>query len=339
MLAPGAAAMLALAGLAGGVSVAHIADGWKGVWRNAMTLVVVGAVMGSVQWALAVIGLWTIATFSAGLAGIGVGVMLTRRRSTLTPLPSPSEGEGSKELALSLAACAILVVLAIVVLVVPSVYAALGHVVIHVDFPQAQTATGHVTPAGPGRTISLLNHTGAILATASLLAFGVYSAAGRYAPNARSAGARILSTMLRKLAEPTAGIVTMVSMATMMSHAGMTDVLAGGLASSVGAAFPLVSPLIGALGAFMTGSNTNSNVVFVMLQMRTADLLRLSVPLILASQTTGAAVGLVISPAKVVVGCSSTEQTGREGIVMRAMLPYILAILMLIGAVTFAVAR
>jgi len=67
----------------------------------------------------------------------------------------------------------------------------------------------------------------------------------------------------------------------------------------------------------MTGSNTNSNIVFVMLQMRTAGLLQLPVPLMLASQTAGAAMGSAISPAKVVVGCSSTGQTGREGIVMR----------------------
>ncbi len=58
-----------------------------------------------------------------------------------------------------------------------------------------------------------------------------------------------------------------------MQHAGMTETLAQGLADATGRFFPVVSPWIGALGAFMTGSNTNSNVVFSALQMRTAELL------------------------------------------------------------------
>jgi hypothetical protein len=41
-----------------------------------------------------------------------------------------------------------------------------------------------------------------------------------------------------------------------MEHAGMTHLLADGMVHMAGSAFPLVAPFIGALGAFMTGSNT-----------------------------------------------------------------------------------
>ena len=51
--------------------------------------------------------------------------------------------------------------------------------------------------------------------------------------------------------------------------------------------YPAVAPLIGVLGAFLTGSNNNSNVLFGVLQMETARLLGLNVPLILAAQTAG----------------------------------------------------
>jgi len=73
--------------------------------------------------------------------------------------------------------------------------------------------------------------------------------------------------------------------------------------------------------------------------MRTANLLHLDVLVIIAAQTTGAALGSVISPAKVIVGCSSTGQSGREGLMMRAMLPYILAILALVAVVTLLATR
>jgi lactate permease len=107
-----------------------------------------------------------------------------------------------------------------------------------------------------------------------------------------------------------------------MQHAGMTDTLARGLAESVGRAFPAVAPWIGALGAFMTGSNTNSNVVFAALQMRTAELLGFSVAIILGAQTAGGALGSVIAPTKVVVGASTAGMAGKEGEVMRKMIAY-----------------
>jgi lactate permease len=114
----------------------------------------------------------------------------------------------------------------------------------------------------------------------------------------------------------------------------MTDVLAQGLADGMGALFPLAAPWIGALGAFMTGSNTNSNVVFGALQMRTAQLLGYSVAIILAGQTAGAALASVLAPTKVVVGASTAGMAGKEGDVMRKLLIYTGLLLVLISILT-----
>ena len=121
----------------------------------------------------------------------------------------------------------------------------------------------------------------------------------------------------------------------------MTETLAQGLADGTGRLFPAVSPWIGALGAFMTGSNTNSNVVFAALQMRTAELLGYSVAIILAAQTSGGALGSVIAPTKVVVGASTGGMAGREGEIMRKMLVYtgilvaMMSVLAVIGVIIF----
>jgi lactate permease len=97
----------------------------------------------------------------------------------------------------------------------------------------------------------------------------------------------------------------MVTMAVVMEHAGMTDALARGIAEGMGSFFPFFAPWIGALGAFMTGSNTNSNVVFGALQLRTAQLLGFTAAVILAGQTAGASLASVMAPTKVVVGAST----------------------------------
>ena len=76
----------------------------------------------------------------------------------------------------------------------------------------------------------------------------------------------------------------------------------------------------------MTGSNTNSNVIFAALQQRTAELLRMSVLVILGAQTAGGSLGSMLAPAKVIVGCSTAGLAGREGEVLKRTLVYGLVI-------------
>jgi len=129
----------------------------------------------------------------------------------------------------------------------------------------------------------------------------------------------------------------MVGMAMIMDHSGMTYLLARGISESVGAAFPLFSPFIGTLGAFITGSNTNSNVIFAPLQQHAAELIGISVLIVLGAQTTGGALGSMLAPAKVIVGCSTAGLAGQEGEVMKKTLPYGLLIAGFIGLVAWLV--
>jgi lactate permease len=84
----------------------------------------------------------------------------------------------------------------------------------------------------------------------------------------------------------------------------------------------------------MTGSNTNSNVVFGALQQRMAELLGFSVAVILAAQTAGAGLASVLAPTKVVVGTSTAGMAGREGEVMRKLIIYTVLILLLASLLT-----
>jgi lactate permease len=123
-------------------------------------------------------------------------------------------------------------------------------------------------------------------------------------------------------------------MVTIMAHAGMTDILARGLAQVSGAAFPIVAPWIGALGAFVSGSNTSSNLLFGMLQRRTAEYLAISVAWILAAQTAGGAIGSVLSPTKVSVGATSASAVEQEASILRGALRYAAPLLVVLGVLT-----
>jgi lactate permease len=89
----------------------------------------------------------------------------------------------------------------------------------------------------------------------------------------------------------------------------------------------------------MTGSNTNSNVVFAVLQQRTAELLGYRIPTILAAQTTGGAIGSVIAPTKIVVGASTAGMDGEEGMVLRSLLPYIGLLIVGVGLLVWVLIK
>jgi lactate permease len=55
------------------------------------------------------------------------------------------------------------------------------------------------------------------------------------------------------------------------------------------------------------------------------------VPIILAAQTSGAALASVMAPAKIVVGASTAAMAGQEGEILRLLLPFLLLLVLLIS--------
>lgn len=84
-----------------------------------------------------------------------------------------------------------------------------------------------------------------------------------------------------------------------------------------GQAFPLVSPVIGALGAFIAGSNTVSNMMFSQFQFEAANTLNISPTLMVATQAVGAAAGNMIAIHNVVAASATVGLLGQEGATLR----------------------
>jgi lactate permease len=338
-LAPPTALFLGLVCPVTGLMVAHATGGWKAVHRLFLPVLVWGGVMGSVQYLVATAGAWNIGAFIGGLAGLVIAPVVVRfsaNRSqpmadSLQPAPLDPQPSVKRSLFIALSGYAILIVLTLVIQLIPNVTHFFGQVVLQVQFPEIRSALGYVTPAGTGRKINLFGHTGSLLLYTSILAYLLYRLCGLY----RSGSIRrILEGTVRRVMASSVSIVSMICMALIMEHAGMTDALARGLAEGTGRLFPIFSPWIGAIGAFMTGSNTNSNVVFGALQMQTAQLLGYAVPVILAAQTTGAGLASVAAPAKLVVGTSTAGMAGKEGEVLRRLAPYVAILVLLISLFT-----
>ena len=327
-LAPSAAVFLGFACLVSGPMVAHAAGGWPAVRRLLLPALLIGFVMAGTQYLVAVYGSWNIAAFSASIAGLFVSIPL----AYLFRDKKPQQTSINRNmLLLAFSGYVLVIVIILAAQFVSPLKSFLGQITIQISFPETITGLGFVTPAGYGRKINLFGHTGALLFYAALLTYFIFHLTHKYKSGAPS---RIMVGTLQRVMSSSVSILSMVTMAVIMEQVGMTETLARGMADAMGSLFPMISPWIGALGAFMTGSNTNSNVVFGALQKQTAELLGFSLAIILAAQTTGGSLGSVAAPTKVVVGASTAGMDGHEGEVLRALFGYVTFLIALISLLT-----
>jgi lactate permease len=97
----------------------------------------------------------------------------------------------------------------------------------------------------------------------------------------------------------------------------MPILMARWVADSVGGIYPLLAPSVGALGAFIAGSNTVSNMMFSQFQFGVASSLGISSALIVAVQAIGAAAGNMVAIHNVVAASATVGLLGREGSTLR----------------------
>lgn len=325
VVAPAAAASLAVACVGSGLAVAHLLGERR--WGR---VVAVGVVMAGVQAGLAVTGLRPLAALGAGIAGILAGVwLLGGRRGEVEPAerrPLPDW----RRLFPYAAAAAILAAIAFV----PGLSAALASPVTRIALPAVVTRDGWTTAAGTAKVMDWLRHPGSIMLLSLLLFVPLY----RRLPHEPGALRRAGASVVRTATPVTVGVLAMMGLAMVMDHSGMTQSLAESASAAVGRAYPVLAGYVGMLGAFTTGSNTNANVLFGPLQLEMARLLSLSAPWLLAAQTTGGALGSMIAPAKLCVGCAAVGASGGDGLVFRRTAPYALILGLVAGLMALALA-
>ncbi|MGZ8785180.1 MAG: L-lactate permease [Acidimicrobiia bacterium] len=334
-LAIDAALLLGVACILCGAGAVWAFGGRRALASVAVPLLLAGLSMVGVQLALAAAGAYSLAAFGAGAVGLvviaGWGRYRRLSRAATSEEQSPPS-VGAVAFLRAFSAYAALIVIVLTVSFVAPIDRFLNGVRIELAFPETGTSLGWVNAATDSyRTLAPFGDTGSLLLYAALAGYVIYRLlgmlpAGSFLRAAKRTASSAVSSSI--------GIVTMVGMALAMTDSGMTFALAQGMKSLAGPLFPIVAPFIGVLGAFMTGSNTNSNILFGALQRDTAGLLGISTPVILAAQTTGGALGSMLAPAKIVVGCSTVGLGGEEGPVLRQGVRYGMIITSVVGLIT-----
>lgn len=332
-LAPLSGLFLGAACLLSGLACAAIL-GYK---RHVPVIIVAGVIMAAVQYAVAVTPLVPLAVLAAGLAGILAiaGWARLTRRMTAPDAPQEAEPVSKPALWAGLGSYGLLTLLMCAAFLIPPVLQAFRQVVWQMQFPQVTSQSGFLTPAGGGQALRPLIHPGFYLLITGLASGFILVGKGLLSRSQLRQAAR---ETVKASVPVSVGILFMIGLSSLMEHTGMTLRLAEGLSLGLGALYPLISPLVGVLGAFATGSNNNSNVLFAPLQQNAALLLKIDPRILLAAQTTGGALGSMIAPAKILVGCSTAGILGKAGQVLRTTLPYCLAMCALLGLLAWALA-
>jgi len=138
-----------------------------------------------------------------------------------------------------------------------------------------------------------------------------------------------------QLKMPILMICLVMSVANVMNYAGMITSIALAVAA-VGAIFPLLSPIIGWIGVFVTGSVTNANVLFAGLQSTTAAQIAVDPTLLVAANTAGGVMGKIVSPQSIAIAAAAVNSAGEESKITSMSIKYSAILLGLVCVWSFA---
>lgn len=223
----------------------------------------------------------------------------------------------------------VLSVLTLLVLMIKPLNDLLSKVKLGFAFPETKTGYGFINPAYDLYSpLAPFTHAGFFLLISSLVGLFYYMAHGWI----KREQIKDIFNRSFKMALPSAtSVVALIIMSRIMGGTGQTSVMAMGIASVLGVKYLALSPFVGLLGTFITGSNMSSNILFGQFQLTTAELLKSNTTHLLAAQTAGASIGSCISPSKIILGTSTANLIGQEGSVMKKILTIALPVTLMFG--------
>jgi len=318
--------------LLSGVAVAHIEGGMSSVKKGASTILLMGIAMALTNWGFSYIGAPQIASIASGLVGAGTGWILINLGLLGKEITKPSSDMHKTKPRHNFHLMFLpyyLVVFLSFLSQTPWIKDISATWYWGLNYPEIETALGFVSAQQENYAkIRMLRHPAPLLLSALALSCFIYMIMGLWT---RGTMLYSLKRTYNQSLSSAIGVGAMIMMAIVMTDVGMTTTLGRAMAQSTNMVFPILSPFMGMLGTFLTGSNTSSNIMFASLQVETASALGIDKLIIAATQSVSGGIGSSIAPAKVLVGTALVGLSGSENKVLRKTMPYCLAILVILG--------
>lgn len=326
--------------LAGALLICWLYGKGKGVRHMLPFILLISTIHGGGQLAVSFVNS-TIAAFLPTTLALAAAFLLLSMGSYRRPwsLDSPiAEGQQEEAAAgelpvsgeLAVFPFVLLALISVLVLLVGPVHEHLNRVVVQLSFPEAVTGRGFTVEATDAYgTIHLLTHAGFVLLLTVIAVYAVYR---KRKILGKELFPEICRAALRKIVPTSLGILFLVMMAQVLKGSGLMEMTARGVTAVSGGFYGAAAPFVGLLGAFVTSSNTSSNILLGSFQRTAAELISANEAAVLAAQTAGGAIGTVVGPSTILLGTTTAGCKGKEGDILRFMLPVAAAEAVLTGA-------
>lgn len=197
-----------------------------------------------------------------------------------------------------------------------------GQAIFALSFPQIETGRGFIVEATDSYgAIHIFTHAGFVLLLTVIVTLFLYLQKG-YLDKQKIKS--IITATLKKIIPTSLGILFLIVMSQVLKGSGIMQLIAQGVTQLTGKYYSFAVPFLGLLGAFVTSSNTSSNILLGSFQKTAADMISVNEAAILAAQTAGGAIGTVVGPSTILLGTTTAGCEGKEGEVLRFMLPIVL---------------
>lgn len=145
----------------------------------------------------------------------------------------------------------------------------------------------------------------------------------------------VLKNTIIQMSKTIITMLTVLCCAKVMGYSGMISAIADFFVSSLAQFYPLVAPLIGCIGTFVTGSGTSSSVLFGNVQLQAANAIGANPNWLVASNLLGVAAGKMISPQSIAIGCAAVNIQGKDGEILSKIFKVAFVYLLLMAIIVF----
>lgn len=317
-----------------GLFITYLYGKWKGVKEGLPMVLIISGIHGIGQVALSMINP-VLSTFVPSIIAMGALYFLSNWNryseksnveTNILKEESESQEEGESVLSLMDAVLPyiVLTVISIIGLAIPSITEFLEQFSISFGFPEVTTGYDYTVAATEAYSpLTFLTHPGFYILVSAIFGYVWYKAKGAYEKKSGSLG-NILKGLWEEAQGTTISIIGFLVMAQILEHSGQTPVLALGIAAvAPPIVYAALTNWIGVVGAFMTSSNTSSNILLAPLHASVATSMEgLGLELAIAGQSAGGALGNVVAPANIVLGASTAGIDGQTSDILKYTLRY-----------------
>ena len=145
----------------------------------------------------------------------------------------------------------------------------------------------------------------------------------------------VLGTTVKNNVKTILTICSVLAVAKIMGYSGMISDIAKVLVAVTGSYFPLISPLIGTIGGFVTGSGTSTTALFGQLQVETANAIGAEPVWLAAANLMGAGIGKMICPQSIAIGTAAVNLSGVESTILSKTALYTVLFAAIGGVICF----